>query len=114
MTRKQYEQKRNNAACEEAIRIYSSMVNTHQAHHLERLHSCNAYMFVRGTWVALKSYNTVVALFNTETGMLYDILRLVYGYTATSAQHIAKFRNLIRDRYGYQCEGLCTVTWREV
>lgn len=37
----------------------------------------------------LRSYNTIVAAVVGHTG--YDFLRLVYGYTATSAQHIAKF-----------------------
>ena len=32
-------------------------------------------------------------LYNRYTGICYDVLRLVYGYTSTSAQHIAKFRH---------------------
>ena len=39
----------------------------------------------------LKSYNTIVAFIDVETDTLYDVLRYVYGYTATSASHIAKF-----------------------
>lgn len=39
----------------------------------------------------LTSYNTVVAIIDVQTGTLYDVLRLVYGYTVTSAQHISKF-----------------------
>lgn len=38
----------------------------------------------------LKSYNTIVA-FADCYGNVYDFLRKVYGYTATSAKHIAKF-----------------------
>ena len=38
---------------------------------------------------ALKSYDTVVALIYGNC--IYDFLRFTYGYTATSAQHIAKF-----------------------
>ena len=40
----------------------------------------------------LISYNTLVA-FNIN-GVMYDFLRYAYGYTATSAKHIAKFRSL--------------------
>jgi hypothetical protein len=39
----------------------------------------------------LTSYNTVVAIIDVQTDTLIDVLRLVYGYTATSAQHISKF-----------------------
>ena len=38
----------------------------------------------------LKSYQTIVAMVD-EGGVGIDFLRYVYGYTATSAQHIAKF-----------------------
>lgn len=39
----------------------------------------------------LRSYNTIVAVIDDNTGEAVDVLRTVYGYTATSAQHIAKF-----------------------
>ena len=42
-------------------------------------------------YYALRSYNTVVAAIDVRTDTLYDFLRYVYGYTATSAQHISKF-----------------------
>lgn len=41
----------------------------------------------------LHSYNTDVAVVIVNSGCIYgvDMLRYVYGYTATSAKHIAKF-----------------------
>ena len=42
-------------------------------------------------YYVLRSYNTVVAAIDVRTDTLYDFLRYVYGYTSTSAQHIAKF-----------------------
>ena len=42
-------------------------------------------------YYVLRSYNTIVAAIDVRTDTLYDFLRYVYGYTATSAQHIAKF-----------------------
>ena len=42
-------------------------------------------------YYSLRSYNTVVAAIDVRTDTLYDFLRYVYGYTATSAQHISKF-----------------------
>lgn len=49
--------------------------------------------------IPLKSYNTIVAYIvkdytNNET-VCIDVLRYVYGYSATSAKHIAKFFNLL-------------------
>lgn len=66
-----------------------------------RLDSCKAWWHdiinaktgeVVGTM--LISYNTMVAF--TINGVMYDFLRYVYGYTATSAKHIAKFRNFTK------------------
>lgn len=56
-----------------------------------RLRSCQAYVFETSNYWILQSYNTLVAVTSKDTGICYDVLRLVYGYTATSAQHIAKF-----------------------
>lgn len=62
------------------------------------LRSCSATVFdiVDTTtgevlYHVLRSYNTIVAFIDPRTATLYDVLRLVYGYTATSAQHISKF-----------------------
>lgn len=48
---------------------------------------------------ALKSYNTDVAyvVVNSEAMYGVDVLRYNYGYTPTSAQHIAKFFNHYLD-----------------
>ena len=42
-------------------------------------------------YYVLCSYRTIVAAIDVRTDTLYDFLRYVYGYTATSAQHISKF-----------------------
>ena len=62
-------------------------------------------------YYVLRSYNTVVAAIDVSNDTLYDFLRYVYGYTATSAQHISKFS----QDYGMGKWG-CTkrVTYREV
>ena len=62
-------------------------------------------------YYVLRSYNTVVAAIDVRTDTLYDFLRYVYGYTATSAQHISKFS---KD-YGAGKWGCAKrVTYREV
>lgn len=57
----------------------------------ERLYHCSADTFSTERYIFLKSYNTVIACIDKTTGECFDWLRLVYGYTATSAQHICKF-----------------------
>ena len=74
----------------------------------ERLDYCTAWTQETGKYVWLQSYNTVIAVIDKKTGILYDVLRKVYGYTATSAKHIAKFRNKYRN------EIVCEFTWRTV
>ena len=62
-------------------------------------------------YYVLRSYRTIVAAIDVRTDTLYDFLRYVYGYTSTSAQHIAKFD---KD-YGMGKWGCANrVTYREV
>lgn len=72
---------------------------------MERLDYCQAWTYQTRGYSFLVSYETIVA-FIDDRGNMYDILRLVYGYTATFAKHIAKFRNKFRH--------VSEHTWREV
>ena len=56
-----------------------------------RLRSCSAHVAKTERFRVLMSYNTIVACIDMTTGIGYDFLRYVYGYTPTSAQHISKF-----------------------
>lgn len=58
---------------------------------LTRLNTCQAWTYEAGYFAILISYGTEVACIDIRTGICYDYLRKVYGYTATSAQHISKF-----------------------
>lgn len=71
-----------------------------------RLNKCKAYVEETENYYLLFSYNTFVAFINKREQICYDILRVVYGYTSTSAHHIAKFRNA----YG----AVDTLTYRPV
>lgn len=62
-----------------------------QQKYVGRLRTCSATVWETEHWYFLKSYATIVAAIDKETSIMYDFLRYVYGYTATSAQHIAKF-----------------------
>jgi hypothetical protein len=59
---------------------------------LGQLRSCSAAVFATDSFYVLRSYNTIIALIDKASDTLYDGLRLVYGYTATSGKHVAKFR----------------------
>ena len=55
------------------------------------LRHCSAKVYKGNTGYFLKSYRTIIAYIPFNSNICYDFLRYVYGYTATSAQHIAKF-----------------------
>lgn len=107
----------SNSEIEEVARRVCTLVNV-QWNRLEwkRLRSCKAKVAYvedkeqgKAYWV-LGSYSTIVAVIDIGTDSLLDFLRLSYGYTATSAQHIAKFSH----DYGagkWGCEH--RFTWRE-
>lgn len=71
-----------------------------------RLRKCQAYVYETDSYYLLKSYSSFVAFIRKSDGECFDILRNVYGYTATSAQHIAKFKH---DYHAVSIQ-----TWREV
>ena len=58
---------------------------------VRQLRRCSADVYETAGYFLLRSYNTLVAVVEKSTGICYDILRVAYCYTATSAQHIAKF-----------------------
>ena len=69
-----------------------------------RLRTCNATVYENERYIVLISYTTTVAFIDKQERAAYDILRLIYGYTSTSAQHIAKFFNDYArgcDKYRY-------------
>ena len=70
-----------------------------------RLRTCQAEVRRTYGYTYLVSYKTIIACID-HNGRCYDFLRKVYGYTATSAQHISKFYN----DYGYAKR----FTWKEV
>lgn len=69
-----------------------------------QLDYCQAWIKETKNFIVLKSYNTVIACINKSDNTLYDFLRLVYGYTATSAKHISKFRHMynVVNEYTYR------------
>ena len=62
-----------------------------------KLYSCNAEICECSGILILVSYGTPIAVFAPDDGSLYDCLRVVYGYTATSAKHISKFEKWLSE-----------------
>ena len=64
---------------------------------LFKLYSCKAEIWGYMGNLALVSYGTPIAVFTLYDRSLYDCLRVVYGYTATSSQHISKFKKWLAE-----------------
>lgn len=72
-------------------RAINTINNDGALNHVARLRTCQAKVLETEHFYILQSYNTYVAAIHKNTHEMFDFLRYVYGYTATSAQHIAKF-----------------------
>ena len=62
-----------------------------------RLYQCNAQVYTCPTLIILQSYNTLIAAYDVGTGKVFDFLRDVYGYTATSNTHVRKFCKWLQE-----------------
>lgn len=115
------EQARQNEQCLIALHTVDSHMDNNVFTRWQRLYNCNAKYAVfaeredKTHWIALRSYNTVVCVACYDTDhkrlIIYDVLRWVYGYTATSAHHIAKFRHMLLGWYR-DCKTCTTYTMR--
>ena len=91
---KKQEQKQINARIKEVTKMCMDEISAQGGlSNWKRLRTCKAQYAHTNRFVVLQSYGTLVAFIDKNTDTLYDILRLAYGYTATSAQHIAKFNH---------------------
>lgn len=94
MTKRQYEQKVINTFCEAVFETAMKEFDDKGAFiACERLRTCQAMVYETEHFFILKSYDTFVAVVCKIDNSRIDVLRYVYGYTATSAQHITKFFN---------------------
>lgn len=92
MTKKEQlaiEQKAVNERCQKYIDLAKNL-KWYALDNAKRLYSCKAkYAIDSEGRIWLRSYYTIVAVI--EDGVCYDLLRAVWGYSATSCQHINKF-----------------------
>lgn len=83
-----------NGICLNAIERFNSAMESDSVYDsYKRLRTCTAWVYENRDYIWLRSYSTIVAFYDKSNGSFYDVLRYVFGYTSTSAQHIAKFRN---------------------
>lgn len=80
-----------NKQCLEVLDVMYDVIYTNPPKYVGRLRSCKACVYENSMWYILKSYATIVAIIDKNTDTLYDFSRYVYGYTATTSQHISKF-----------------------
>lgn len=89
---KKNEKLENNSIIEKEWNIAYNDFQTNAIIASRRLRSCSAVVHETDNYYFLQSYNTIIAFIDKTTDTCYDVLRLVFGYTSTSAHHIAKFR----------------------
>lgn len=90
------EQQKINETCEQHFNQAMQEATLESCHYswkesAKRLRTCSAKVYETDNYYILQSYRTNVAVIDKRTDTLYDVLRIVYGYTSTSSQHIAKF-----------------------
>ena len=111
MTMKQYNQALDNAFCRAVFYdAMSEFDRNYEAHFVDRLRSCQAVVYETKNYYILKSYETFVACIRKDDNVIIDVLRDVYGYTSTSAQHVSKF---IHDYTPYPWNSK-RYTWRDL
>ena len=80
-----------NEYCLQGFHWMENIIKSEQPISNTRLFTCSACVLEYDKIYVLQSYATPIALIEKETGVCYDFLRYVYGFTRTSAQHISKF-----------------------
>ena len=105
---KKGEQREINIKVERVIERFNTMVLTKEAAKVSQLYTCNATVYDTYYYIVLQSNNITVALIDKADMYLYDFSRYVYGYTTTTAQHIAKFAKM------YDIGQSNIYTWKEV
>ena len=80
-----------NILCTSAENSINLEMESYGVRRIGQLRTCKASVYETKNWFILRSYRTIVAAIHKDTHIGYDFLRYVYGYTATSAQHIYKF-----------------------
>lgn len=114
MTMKQYNQTLENITAKAIFNAAFDELDAQQKPVYHRLRTCTAWVFETENFLLLKSYGTVIAAIDKRTSFCVDVLRDVYGYTPTSAQHIAKFFSDYAFSIGKWSCDLTIYTYRDI
>lgn len=87
---KKAEQKIINEMCLEKLADAYEYIGKHD-YKVYPFRKCSAELIKSDKYIFLRSYRTLIAVYDIEENIVYDCLRYMYGYTSTSAQHISKF-----------------------
>ena len=105
-----YQQNTNNRC----IEIYNKSMEEYRDYKVSRkikkFRKCTAETIETQNYIFLRSYNTIVCVYDKKQNIVVDVLRYVYGYTATSTQHIYKFFNDLRVANF----GIAFLIWRDI
>ena len=114
MTMKQYNQSVENITAKAIFNAAFNELDGRKKSVCHRLRSCTAWVFETENFFLLKSYDTIIAAIDKRTSFCADVLRDVYGYTSTSAQHIAKFFSDYAFSIGKWRSDLKIYTYRDI
>lgn len=93
MTKKEIKNFKQEEINAKASAMYEKALDELRTDYLDcmRLRTCQALVMETKNYYILRSYGTYVACIEKSSDTLVDVLRTVFGYTATSCQHISKF-----------------------
>lgn len=111
---KQYNQELENITAKAIFNSACNELDVMREYNYKRLRSCTAWVFETENFYVLKSYNTFIAAIDKRTSFCVDVLRYVYGYTSTSAQHISKFFSDYTFTIGKWRSDLKIYTYRDI
>lgn len=114
MTMKQNNQSIENIIAKAIFNAAFDELDAQQKPVYHRLRSCTAWVFETENFFLLKSYDTIIAAISKPTSICADVLRDVYRYTPTSAQHISKFFSDYAFSIGKRRSDLRIFTYRDI
>lgn len=107
MTKKELQLQENEIALDHYTKFKAKLdEELRHPYTVKRLRTMSAEILYTDNYYILRSYNTLIAFMPINTGRVIDVLRYVYGYTATSAKHVSAFTEQLHATERY--------TWKEV
>ena len=103
MTKKEQE-KINELCMTEMDKAMAELNGETDIRNAAQLRRCSAWVYNTPSYYILRSYDTFIGCINKQSGNSFDVLRIVYGYTASSGKQFSKF---IQDYSGWAVSHYC-------